>query len=206
MEELEIKDAYLFTPAIHGDDRGTFLEWFRGDRLSAAIGHDLRLAQANCSVSRRGVLRGVHFADVPPSQAKYLTCVGGAVLDVVVDLRVGSPTFGRWQAVELNDRSRCALYVAEGLGHAFMALSDQATVIYACSEPFAPAREHGVHPLDPDLAIAWPGDVEPVLSPKDAAAPTLAEALDRGMLPRYDDCLAYYDKLRGAGDPWTWRP
>ncbi|MFC6079708.1 dTDP-4-dehydrorhamnose 3,5-epimerase [Sphaerisporangium aureirubrum] len=196
MKELSVADAYLFTPALHSDERGTFLEWFRADRLAGAVGHGLDLAQANCSVSRRGVLRGVHFADVPPGQAKYVTCVAGAVLDVVVDIRVGSPTFGTWEAVELDDRTRCGLYVGEGLGHAFMALSEQATVIYACSEPYAPRREHGIHPLDPGLGIAWPRDVEPLLSPKDAVAPTLAEARDKGMLPQYDDCLAHYAKLR----------
>ncbi|MFC4588890.1 dTDP-4-dehydrorhamnose 3,5-epimerase [Sphaerisporangium corydalis] len=197
MEQLSIEDAYLFTPAVHGDDRGTFLEWFRADLLVSAVGHGLNLAQANCSVSRRGTLRGVHFADVPPSQAKFVTCVSGSVLDVVVDVRVGSPTFGRWETVELDDRTRRGVYVGEGLGHAFLALSEQAIVIYACSEPYAPRREYGVHPLDPELGIAWPADVEPLLSPKDAAAPTLEEAREKGLLPLYEDCLAYYAKLRG---------
>ncbi|MEO3807843.1 dTDP-4-dehydrorhamnose 3,5-epimerase [Sphaerisporangium sp. B11E5] len=196
MKQLSIAHAYLHTPGLHTDERGTFLEWYRADRMAEVVGHRLDLAQANCSVSRRGVLRGVHFADVPPGQAKYVTCVSGTVLDVVVDIRVGSPTFGRWEAVELDDRTRRGLYVGEGLGHAFMALTDQATVIYACSEPYAPRREHGVHPLDPALGIAWPADVRPLLSPKDAAAPTLAEAREKGLLPQYDDCLAYYAKLR----------
>ncbi|WP_344934861.1 dTDP-4-dehydrorhamnose 3,5-epimerase [Sphaerisporangium flaviroseum] len=199
MEQLSIEDAYLYTPSVHEDERGTFREWFRGDRLSEVIGHRLNLAQANCSVSRRGVLRGVHFADVPPGQAKYVTCVSGAVLDVVVDIRVGSPTFGQWQAVEMDDRLGQGLYVGEGLGHAFMALSDRATVVYMCSESYAPGREHGVHPLDPDLAIAWPADLEPRLSRKDAAAPTLAEAREKGMLPVYDECVAFYAKMRGTG-------
>jgi dTDP-4-dehydrorhamnose 3,5-epimerase len=195
MERLSISGAYLFSPVIHADERGAFLEWFRADAVLAATGRTLDLAQANCSVSRRGVLRGVHFADVPPSQAKYVTCVAGAVLDVIVDIRVGSPTFGEWVAVELDDRTRRAVFIAEGLGHAFMALSEQATVVYLCSEPYAPGREHGVHPLDPELAIGWPADVEPVLSAKDADAPSLAQARERGLLPRYEDCLAFYAKL-----------
>ncbi|MET8156599.1 dTDP-4-dehydrorhamnose 3,5-epimerase [Sphaerisporangium sp. NPDC005289] len=198
MERLKIEDTYLLTPAVHEDDRGAFLEWYRADRLSDLAGHDLRLAQANCSVSRRGVLRGVHFADVPPGQAKYVTCVSGSVLDVTVDIRVGSPTFGMWQAVELDDRTRRGVYIGEGVGHAFMALSDRATVVYMCSEPYNPAGEHGLHPLDPDLGIEWPADVEPLLSAKDAAAPTLAEARDKGMLPLYEDCLAHYAGLRAA--------
>ncbi|WP_248961922.1 dTDP-4-dehydrorhamnose 3,5-epimerase [Sphaerisporangium perillae] len=206
MEQLSIEDAYLFTPAVHEDERGSFLEWFRAGSLAAATGHDLRLAQANGSVSRRGVLRGVHYADVPPGQAKYVTCVSGRVLDVVVDLRVGSPTFGAWETVELDDRSRRGIYVGEGLGHAFMTLSEEATVVYLCSEPYAPAREHGVHPLDPKLGIAWPDDLPPLLSPKDAAAPSLAEAREKGMLPLYEDCLAYYAELREKGRPGAGAP
>jgi dTDP-4-dehydrorhamnose 3,5-epimerase len=195
---MEISGGYLFTPRIHGDDRGIFLEWFRADVLEKEIGHPLNLAQANCSVSRRGVLRGIHFADVPPGQAKYVTCVAGAVLDVVVDLRLGSPGFGRWQAVRLDAESRQGLYIAEGLGHAFMSLTDQATVVYLCSDFYAPEREHSVHPLDPEIGIEWPREVEPSLSPKDAAAVGLTEAMSAGLLPDYAECTAYYAGL-GAG-------
>ncbi|WP_169951619.1 dTDP-4-dehydrorhamnose 3,5-epimerase [Microbispora sp. H11081] len=198
MEQLQIPDAYVFTPAVHRDDRGMFLEWFRAEDLAAALGHRFDLAQANLSVSRRGVLRGVHFAEVPVGQAKYVTCVSGAVLDVVVDLRVGSPAFGQWESVPLDDVSRRGVYLAEGLGHAFMAVSEQATVAYMCSQPYAPGREHGIHPLDPELGIAWPEGLDPLLSPKDAVAPTLAEAGALDLLPGYDDCLAYYEKLRSA--------
>lgn len=196
MKALGIEGTYVFTPTVHADDRGEFLEWFRADRLTAALGHRLALAQANCSVSRRGVLRGVHFADVPPGQAKYVTCMTGAVLDVVVDLRVGSPTFARWEAVRLDAEDRTGLYVAEGLGHAFLALEDRSTVIYLCSESYNPARERGVNPLDPELAIDWPSGVEPLLSPKDAAAPTLKEALAAGILPDYAECERYYQYLK----------
>ncbi|MFJ3714662.1 dTDP-4-dehydrorhamnose 3,5-epimerase [Streptomyces sp. NPDC090057] len=197
MRQLEIADAWVLEPKAFPDDRGSFHEWYRGAEFREATGYDLGLAQANCSVSRRGVLRGVHFADVPPGQAKYVTCVRGAVLDVVVDIRVGSPTFGRWEAVRLDDDNRHAVFLAEGLGHAFMALTDDATVVYLCSEGYAPGREHGVHPLDPDLGIAWPEGVGPVLSPKDAEAPTLAEAERSGLLPSYADCSAHYARLRG---------
>ncbi|MEU8345388.1 dTDP-4-dehydrorhamnose 3,5-epimerase [Spirillospora sp. NPDC048832] len=195
MDPLGIKGTYLFNPRVHGDERGSFHEWFRAEDLRARLGHGLNLAQANCSVSSRGVLRGVHFADVPPGQAKYITCVRGAILDVVVDLRVGSPTFAQWEPVRLDEENRSCLYVAEGIGHAFMALTDDATVVYLCSEPYAPGREHGVHPLDPDLAIQWPSDIAPVLSGKDAQAPTLMEARESGLLPDYQECLDYYTKL-----------
>jgi dTDP-4-dehydrorhamnose 3,5-epimerase len=193
---LALEGAFEVTPKQFGDDRGVFLEWFKQERFREAVGHDLDLAQANCSVSRRGVLRGIHFADVPPGQAKYVTCVRGAVLDVAVDIRVGSPTFGRWDSVLLDDRDRRGIYLAEGLGHAFLALEDDSTVVYLCSTGYDPGAEHEVHPLDPQVGISWPTDVEPLLSPKDAAAPTLAEAAERGLLPTYDACLARAAGLR----------
>jgi dTDP-4-dehydrorhamnose 3,5-epimerase len=196
LERLGFDGAWIFKPQIRQDPRGSFLEWFRGAEFTAQTGHYLDLAQANWSVSRRGVLRGVHFADVPPGQAKYITCVRGQVLDVVVDLRTGSPTFGRWAMTRLDDTNRHAVYVAEGLGHAFIALSDEAVVIYLCNEPYAPGREHGIDPLDPGLGITWPRGIEPLLSAKDAAAPSLAAAEKTGLLPSYKDCLAHYDRLR----------
>ncbi len=191
MESLTIKGAHVFTPEIHGDDRGAFLEWFKEDQVAAATGHGMKLAQANCSISSRGVLRGIHFADVPPGQAKYITCVSGTILDVVVDLRTGSPTFGQWDSVELNDRTRKAVYLAEGLGHGFLTLSESATVVYLCSEPYNPGHEHGIDPFDAALGIDWPLSSFS-LSAKDEAAPSLAEALEAGLLPAYDECQAYY--------------
>ncbi len=187
-DALSVPGAFVVTPAVHTDERGAFLEWYRADVVGSSAGRPLALAQANLSVSRAGVLRGVHFSQVPPGQAKYVTCVRGAVLDAVVDLRVGSPTFGTCDVVRLDDRDRRAVHLAEGLGHAFWALEDQSTVVYACSTGYDPQREHGVHPLDPQLAIPWPQGAEPVLSAKDAAAPSLEQALERGILPRWEDC------------------
>jgi dTDP-4-dehydrorhamnose 3,5-epimerase len=192
---LAIAGAWEVLPVQHGDSRGMFLEWYRFDRLAEAVGYPLQLAQGNMSVSARGVVRGIHFADVPPGQAKYVTCVRGAVFDVVVDLRTGSPTFGRWERVLLNDADRNALYIAEGLGHGFCALSDDATLTYLCSETYSPGREHGVHPLDPDLAIAWPA-ASPVLSDRDAAAPGLSQARAEGLLPDNKQCLRWTESLR----------
>jgi len=194
--QLSIEGAVEFTPKQHGDSRGLLLEWFRSDALAASIGHDLALAQGNLSISARGVVRGIHYASVPPGQAKYVTCISGAVRDVVVDLRVGSPTFGMWDSVLLDETDRRAVYAAEGLGHAFLALSDQATLLYLCSEGYAPEREHGVHPLDPALGIEWPADVTPRLSAKDGDAPTLEAAMDAGLLPSYDECMTFYAGLR----------
>jgi dTDP-4-dehydrorhamnose 3,5-epimerase len=190
---LAIDGAFEMTPQQHGDDRGIFLEWFKATTFKEAVGHDLDLAQANCSVSTAGVLRGIHFSDVPPGQAKYVTCVAGAVLDVVVDIRVGSPTFGEWDAVLLDDTDRRGIYLEEGLGHAFMSLADGSTVIYLCSTGYAPGREHGVHPLDPAIGVDWPTigrdgtRLTPRLSDKDNTAPLLLAAREHGILPRWND-------------------
>jgi dTDP-4-dehydrorhamnose 3,5-epimerase len=128
-------------------------------------------------------------------------CVRGAIVDVVVDIRVGSPTFGQWEAVPLDDVGRHAVYLSEGLGHAFMALKEDTTVVYLCSTPYAPTREHGIHPLDPAIGIVWPEadragrPVTPVLSDKDAAAPSLEEAAAAGLLPTLDVVTAYRRSL-----------
>jgi dTDP-4-dehydrorhamnose 3,5-epimerase len=198
---LGIEGAWEFTPRQFGDDRGLFLEWFTAQSLAAAAGHRLDLGQANLSVSAAGVIRGVHFADVPPGQAKYVACPAGAVYDVVVDLRTGSPTFGRWEGVRLDAVSRRALYLSEGLGHAFCSLADGSTVVYLCSTPYAPAREHGVHPLDPGLGIDWPtsgADGRPLewtLSDKDGRAPTLEAAASQGLLPTWEASRAWRASL-----------
>ena len=201
--ELSVPGAFEVTPRLFGDPRGVFLEWFKTGPFAEAVGHPLDLAQANCSVSAAGVLRGIHFADVPPGQAKYVTCAQGAVLDVVVDIRVGSPTFGRWDSVLLDDTDRRAVYLGEGLGHAFMSLQDDSTVLYLCSSGYAPEREHGIHPLDPTVGIEWPttardgSPLTPQLSDKDSGAPTLPEAEHQGLLPSFDAVNAYVTGLGG---------
>ncbi len=193
--QLSIDGAWSFTPLLRPDDRGVFLESFKQNVFTETIGHELNLQQMNISVSKKGTVRGVHFAQVPPGQAKYVQCFVGRILDVVVDIRVGSPTFGQWDAIELDDQTRAGLYIAEGLGHAFCALSESATVGYLCSEPYAPGREHGINPLDPVLGLPWPNNEETVLSPKDAAAPSLAEAAEIGLLPSFAACQAFIATL-----------
>ena len=201
IRELKIPDSYEVTPKQFGDDRGVFLEWYRFDRLEETVGHRLELAQGNTSVSRRGVVRGIHFADIPPSQAKYVTATHGAVLDFVIDIRVGSPTFGQWDSVLLDDVDRRAIYIAEGLGHCFVALSDDATVSYLVSSTFNAEREHGIHPLDPEIGLVFPEAAgEPLLSPKDAEAPSLAEAAASGLLPTWEAARAFYDSLKTEGN------
>lgn len=199
IRELSIPDAYELTPAVLEDDRGVFLEWYRFDQLEETIGHQLDVRQANTSVSRKGVVRGIHFADVPRGQAKYVTVSRGSVLDVVVDIRVGSPTFGTWDSVVLDDRDRRALYLSEGLGHLFVALEDRSTVNYLVSDVYNPTAEHGINPFDPDVNIEFPaglGDL--VVSQKDRDAPGLAELAESGALPTMAAMRAYYDSLGGA--------
>ncbi|HZP50963.1 dTDP-4-dehydrorhamnose 3,5-epimerase [Actinocrinis sp.] len=188
---LSVPGAWEILPQQHGDPRGLFMEWYRSDKLAEAVGHPLDLAQANLSISAKDVVRGVHFAQVPPSQAKYVTCVRGAVLDLIVDIRLGSPTFGRWEFVRLDDEERRAVYIAEGLGHGFCALSDDATLVYGCSATFNPEREFSINPLDPELGIEWPTET-PQLSARDAAAPSLADMRAAGTLPEYEACLEFY--------------
>ena len=196
IRELSIPDSYEITPIQRGDDRGVFLEWYRFDLLEEAIGHPLTLRQANTSVSKRGVVRGIHFADVPLGQAKYVTVTHGAVLDFVVDIRVGSPTFGQWDSVRLDTVDRKAIYLSEGLGHAFVALTDDATVSYLVSDVYNASREHGIDPLDSDVALIFPEEAgEPLLSPKDLDAPSLADAASTGLLPTWENMRAFYASL-----------
>lgn len=195
VRELAVPGAFEFTPVQHGDGRGLFLEWFKVDKLRGATGHPLELAQANMSVSKAGSLRGIHFADVPPGQAKYVTCPAGAVIDFIVDLRVGSPTFGTVDTVRLDAVDRRAVYLSEGLGHGFLALEDDSTLTYLCSTGYSPGREHAVNPLDPALNLHLPAGFEFVLSDKDQAAPTLAEAIETGLLPTWESCRSHLATL-----------
>ncbi|GAA2689850.1 MULTISPECIES: dTDP-4-dehydrorhamnose 3,5-epimerase family protein [Actinosynnema] len=194
--ELRIPGAFEFTPSVFPDDRGFFVAPFQESAFERITGHRLRVAQVNHSQSRRGVIRGLHYADVPPGQAKYVHCPRGRLLDVVVDVRVGSPTFGQWDAVELSAEKFNGVYLPEGFGHALMALEDDTVTAYLCSEGFNPKAERGVDPLSLDLP--WPEGIEPVLSEKDAQAPSLAEAEERGLLPDYEECVRWYAGLKRA--------
>ncbi|HZM78189.1 MAG TPA: dTDP-4-dehydrorhamnose 3,5-epimerase [Candidatus Limnocylindrales bacterium] len=190
MRALSIEGAWVWESEQHPDDRGSFHEFYRDSTFAEVTGGaPMHLAQANCSISRAGVIRGVHYVDYPPSQAKYITCLRGAVFDVVVDVRVGSPTFGRWEAVRLDDRAYRCVFIAEGLGHAFMALTEDATLLYLLSERYAPQREGIVNALDPALGIEWPQGFDRLMSTKDATAPTLEVAAAKGLLPNYSELL-----------------
>ena len=198
---LTIAGAWEVTPRQFPDERGVFLESFRGDLLAEVVGHPIRVLQTNVSVSARGTVRGIHFADVPVGQAKYVTAATGALIDYVVDLRVGSPTFGQWDSVLLDAVHRRAVYLSEGLGHAFFAIEDGTTAHYLCSAAYNPAAERGISPLDPQVGLQLPEGLTPVLSPKDAAAPTLQAALEAGILPDYATCMEYGRSLADSVSP-----
>ncbi|MEZ0050657.1 dTDP-4-dehydrorhamnose 3,5-epimerase [Mycobacterium sp. MAA66] len=195
VRELAVPGAWELTPTVHTDDRGLFYQWFTDSEFVEMTGHALDLRQANVSVSAKGVLRGLHFAELPPSQAKYVTCLSGAVFDVVVDIRIGSPTFGQWDAVVLDGAQHRSVYVSEGLAHGFLALQDNSTVAYLCSAGYAPWREHTVNAADPAIGIEWP-DAGRTLSDRDAAAPSLAEAQAAGLLPTWAATEAFAARLR----------
>lgn len=198
VRELDIPGTWEITPALHGDSRGLLFEWLTDHDFTGFAGHRLDVRQANCSVSSAGVLRGLHFAQVPPSQAKYVTCVSGSVFDVVVDIRVGSPTFGQWDSVLLDDLNHKTIYISEGLAHGFLALQDNSTVMYLCSAEYNPQREHTICPTDPVLAIDWPlvNGAAPNLSDRDAAAPSFEEVRASGLLPSWEETQRFINAKR----------
>ena len=203
VRELDIPGAWEITPTIHGDSRGLFFEWLTDSGFTSFAGHRLDVRQANCSVSSAGVLRGLHFAQLPPSQAKYVTCVSGSVFDVVVDIRLGSPTFGQWDSVVLDDEDRRTIYISEGLAHGFLALQDNSTVMYLCSAEYNPQREHTIHATDPALGIEWPlVDGAPAnLSDRDAAAPSLDQVRAAGLLPTWEETRRFTTDILTKGGP-----
>jgi epimerase EvaD len=186
---LAVDGAFEFTPQTFPDQRGLFVSPFQEPAFVGAVGHPLfPVAQTNFSLSQRGVLRGLHFTATPPGTAKYTCCVRGQALDIVFDLRSGSPTYGKWDAVVLDGDSFRSLYFPVGVGHAFLALEDHTLMSYLISGSYVPEHELAVHPLDPALRLPVPDAIEPLLSPRDSAAPTLAEAERAGILPDYRAC------------------
>lgn len=185
---LKIQGSWVFEPRKFDDDRGSFHEVFKLSQVSEVLGRAFEVKQVNHSISKAGVIRGIHWADVPPGQAKYVSCFRGSIWDVVVDIRVGSPTFGQWDAAELSAENGKCVLIEEGLGHVFLALEDDSVVSYLCSEPFNPSAEHGINPLDQDVAIPFSSKLISAsfeISPKDSAALGLHQALEKGLLPLF---------------------
>lgn len=183
---LSIRGAWLAESPLWPDERGYFRVWFKHEEIFQATGIDFSVKQSNISLSNKGVIRGIHYSLAAEGQAKWITCISGAILDVIVDIRPESPTFRKIEYVDLKGGEGRAVLVGKGLGHGFMALEDQTIVSYLLNSPYSPEFEFEIQPTDPDLGIDWHltliGGVGTVLSPKDAQAPTLEERRIQGKL------------------------
>jgi len=186
---LAVAGAFEFTPEVHSDDRGLFVSPLQQSAFVAAVGHGFTVAQTNHSRSAKGVLRGIHFTTTPPGQAKYVYCARGRAMDVVVDIRVGSPTFGRWDIVYMDPHTFRAAYFPVGVGHAFLALEDDTVMSYLVSSAYRAELEQAIDPFDRSLGVPWPSGMEFVVSGRDRAAPDLAQTEAAGGLPQYGNCL-----------------
>ena len=191
---LKIDGSWLIELHKFEDNRGFFYESFRDDIAKKYFGREVSIKQSNTSVSKKGSVRGIHYALVPPSQAKYVQCQNGSIVDYVIDIRVGSPTFSQFVEVELSATNPQAIFIEEGLAHAFVALEDETVVTYFVSENYNPEREKGINPFDSDLNIKWP-DVNLELSEKDKLAISLKEAQVQNLLPMFDECKKFIKSL-----------
>jgi len=191
---LKISGSWLIEFQKFEDSRGYFYESFKEEDFQKQIGRQLSIKQTNTSSSAKGSVRGIHYALVPPSQAKLVQCQRGSIKDYVIDIRVGSPTFGEFEAIELNENSPTAIFIEEGLAHAFVALENNTIVTYYVSEKFNPEKEKGINPFDKTLSVKWP-DLELILSEKDKSAISLDEAKSQGILPSFNECKAFIKSL-----------
>jgi dTDP-4-dehydrorhamnose 3,5-epimerase len=182
VHKTAIDGAFIIEPKVFGDQRGFFLETFSRKRYKDA-NISGQFVQDNLSFSRRGVLRGLHFQN-PNAQGKLVSVPMGEVFDVAVDIRVGSPTFGKWVGVHLSGENKRQFWVPPGLAHGFVVLSDTALFSYKCTEYYSPKDDHSILWNDPEIGINWPLDIKPELSAKDSGAKTLAQ-FDKALLPIY---------------------
>ena len=187
---LKISGSWKIEFQKFDDNRGFFYESFKEDDFKNQIGRNLNIKQTNTSSSSKGSVRGIHYAIVPPSQAKLVQCQRGSIKDYVIDIRVGSPTFGQFEEIELNENSASAVFIEEGLAHAFVTLENQTLVTYFVTEKYNPEREKGINPFDKTLNVKWP-DLELLLSEKDKQAISLEEAKSQSLLPTFDECKAF---------------
>ena len=191
---LKIDGSWIIDLNIFEDGRGFFYESFRSEIAKKYFGREFSIKQSNTSVSKKGSVRGIHYALVPPSQAKYVQCQKGSIVDYIIDIRVGSPTFSQFVEVDLSATNPQAIFIEEGLAHAFVALEDETVVTYFVSENYNPEREKGINPFDSDLDIKWP-NINLELSEKDKLAISLKEAQVQNLLPIFDDCKKFIKSL-----------
>jgi len=193
-QPLKISGSWKIEFQKFDDNRGFFYESFKEEDFKKLIGRNLNIKQTNTSSSSKGSVRGIHYALVPPSQAKLVQCQRGSIKDYVIDIRVGSPTFGQFEEIELSENSASAVFIEEGLAHAFVALDNQTVVTYFVTEKYNPEREKGINPFDKTLNIKWP-DLELILSEKDKQAISLDESKAQGLLPNYDECKKFIKSI-----------
>lgn len=182
LSELSIPGVFLLESPVWGDERGFFREWFKRDDFASA-GLDFEARQANLSMSKRNVVRGLHYSLAPEGQAKVVTCVFGELDDVIVDVRVGSATFGRVEIVHLGAEEGWSVILPAGVAHGFCVTSENAALCYLLSSGFNAAVEFEIDPFDAQINVAWNVDGEPIVSAKDAKAPSLAQRLAANELP-----------------------
>lgn len=197
--EMPIPGAFRLSAHRFPDRRGLFYEAFRTEDVSAALGYPFTVAQAHYSISRRDVIRGIHGTRLPPGQGKLVSCVRGEVLDVAIDLLPDSPTFGNCVTTHQTAANGRALLLGEGIGHAFQALTDDATVLFLCTAEYVPGTMTVIDTLDPEIGIPWDHTRPPILSDKDAAAPTLRQARDAGMLTTLGRIRSVHHPLQSTG-------
>ena len=193
-QPLKISGSWKIEFQKFDDNRGFFYESFKEEDFKKLISRNLNIKQTNTSSSSKGSVRGIHYALVPPSQAKLVQCQRGSIKDYVIDIRVGSPTFGQFEEIELNENSASAVFIEEGLAHAFVALENQTVVTYFVTEKYNPEREKGINPFDKTLNVKWP-DLELILSEKDKQAISLDEARIQGLLPSFDECQKFIKSI-----------
>ena len=194
ISELEISGSWLVEFNKFEDNRGYFYESFRSDLISQQLNRPFDIKQTNTSFSSKGSLRGIHYALIPPSQAKFIQCQRGAIQDFVIDIRIGSPTFGKFQMIELNENLSQAIFIEEGLAHAFVAMQDQTLVTYYVNQTYNPNNEKGINPLDKELNISWP-KIDLKLSKKDEQEITLSKAKELKLLPTFKESKEYIKSL-----------
>lgn len=188
LQASQIHGVWTASSNIMRDDRGSFQEWFKYDEVEKATGIKFDVKQANCSISNKDVIRGIHFSLSKKGQSKWVFCLAGRITDVIVDIRIGSPTFGEYTCLDLQAGDGKCILIESGLGHAFLSQEDASVVTYLLSDPYSPIDEFSINPFDKTIGINWQSNkhiFEPILSTRDSTAPALIDLMAEGKLPLY---------------------